>query len=167
MMSRQSADAVAGSCLRIDSPDPDARWADQPFPFVLAIDSGATGRLRTASVLTADGRPTQIRATLAARGGDSTTITLRRIGYSGSIVLGPDGGVRSGFAVSASAPTALQQDVAVTAPAAPARARDQAAREDARKSAAAPQASAAPPTPAPGPPIRQLRVTSRTVDCPR
>ena len=167
MMARQSLYGAAGSCVRIDSPDGDARWADQPFPLVVAIDSVATGPLPTASVLTAEGRPTRIRATLSPRGADSTTITLRRIGYSGSIVLGPGGVVRSGIAVSATGSTALQQEVAVGAPAAESRARAEGARDDARKSVAAPQPAAAQPAPAPGPPIRQLRVTARTIDCPR
>ena len=156
-VAKVSADAVAKSCVRLDSPDPDARWADQPFPLVIAIDSGASEGRRSAAVLTAAGEPTQIRATWIASG-DSVLVRLGRIGYSGSITLGPGTGVRSGFAVSAAAPTLLEQPV--LEPSAPARAA--APRADARKS----EPAAARPTPPPGPPVRQLRVTARVVACP-
>jgi hypothetical protein len=150
-MAREGTDAVATSCVRIDSSDPDARWADQPFPLVIALDSGASEGRRSAAVLTVAGEPTQIRATWIVRG-DSVLVRLGRIGYSGSIALGPDTGARSGLAVSAAAPTLLER--AVVEPSAPARA-------DARKAAAA-----ARPTPPAGPPVRQLRVTARVTACP-
>jgi hypothetical protein len=162
MMAKQDVDAVAISCVRLDSPDPDARWADQRFPLVLSIDSGSAAGPRDASVLTVAGQPTELRATWRPREGDSVSITLRRIGYSGSIVLGPGEGARSGVARSAAAPTALQEEVVAVAPSAQSRARADGARDEARKSEAAPQ-----PAPAPGPPVRQLRVNARTVPCPR
>ena len=158
MMAKKSADAVAKSCVLLNSPDSDARWADQAFPMVVALDSGLADRPRQASVLTPAGEPTSLRATWSPRG-DSIVVQLRRIGYSGSIVLGPDAGARSGIAVSAAAPTMLEE-VAVGEPSAPARA--EAPRADSRKAAAA----APRPTPPAGPPIRQLRVTARSVVCP-
>ncbi len=160
-MAEKSLDAVAKSCLRVDSPDADARWGDQRFPIVLAIDSGSATGQRTASVLTVAGQPTQLRAVWRPREGDSVSVVLRGIGYSGSIVLGPDRGTRSGVAVSATAPTTLQEEVVAVAPSAQSRARAEGARTEARRSAAAPQ-----PAPAPGPPVRQLRVTARPVPCP-
>lgn len=156
-LAKVGGDGVAKSCVRLDSPDPDARWADQPFPLVIAIDSGAAEGRRSAAVLTIAGEPTQIRATWIPSG-DSVLVRLGRIGYSGSIALGPDTGARSGFAVSAVAPTLLER--AVVEPSAPARAA--APRADARKA----EAAAARPTPPPGPPVRQLRVTARVVACP-
>ena len=150
MMAKTSANAVARSCLLLESQDADARWADQPFPLVLAIEPGAADAPRDAAVLTPSGEVTSLRAQWSPRGGDSVTVRLRRIGYSGSIALGPEAGARSGIAVSATAPTLLEEVVTSPAP----------ARAESRKAAAA----AAPP-PA-GPPVRQLRVTARTIACP-
>ncbi|HEU4723209.1 MAG TPA: hypothetical protein VFS59_17740, partial [Gemmatimonadaceae bacterium] len=147
----------------LDSPDAGARWADQPFPLLIALDPGPASGPRTASVLTAAGQPTELRATWRPRGGDSVSIVLRRIGYSGSIGLGPERGVRSGVAVSAAAPSALAEVAAVN-PSAQARVPGAGAREEVRKDAAAPQAA---PAPAAGPPVRQLRVTARAIACPR
>jgi hypothetical protein len=162
MMAKQSLDAVGRSCVRLDSPDADARWADQQFPLVLAIDSGSATGPRTASVLTVAGQPTQIRATWRPRANDSVSIALRRIGYSGSIVLGPDEGARSGVAVSAASPTAIQEDVVARIPSAQSRARAEGARDEVRRAEAAQQ-----PAPAAGPPVRQLRVTARSIPCPQ
>ena len=160
MMAKQSVDAVAQSCLRLDSPDADARWADQSFPMILALDSASANGQRSASVLTVAGQSTQLRATWRPLDGDSVSVALRRIGFSGSIALGPGHAARSGVAVSAAAPTALQDEVAAVAPSAPSRARADGAREEARRSVTRA------PAPAPGPPIRQLRVTARAVPCP-
>jgi hypothetical protein len=157
-MAKVRSDAVASSCVRLDSPDADARWADQSFPLLIALDSAAAEGRRPAPVLTATGETTQLRATWVPRG-DSVLVRLARIGYSGSIALGPDVGVRSGLAVSA-ASVALEE--VVVAPSEPARAA--APRPEARKA----EAAAARPTPTPpaGPPVRQLRVTARVVPCP-
>jgi hypothetical protein len=163
MMATEAADGVAKSCLRLESPDADARWADQPFPLVIALDPGPATGPRTASVLTVAGQPTELRATWRPRGADSVSIVLRRIGYSGSIALGPELGVRSGVAVSAAAPNALAEVVAVS-PSAQTRMPSAGAREEVRKDAAAPQAA---PAAAAGPPVRQLRVTARAIACPR
>jgi hypothetical protein len=154
MMAKTSQNAGAKSCLIIESADADARWADQPFPFVLAIEPGSGDGPRDAAVLAPGGEVTSLRAQWSPRGGDSVTVRLRRIGYSGSIVLGPEVGARSGVAVSAAAPTALEETVVASAPMQP--------RSDSRKAAAPAAAPSAPP----GPPVRQLHVTARSVGCP-
>jgi hypothetical protein len=158
MMAKKEGDVVAKSCVLLESPDANARWADRPFPLVLALDAGAADQPRQAAVLTPAGEVTELRAIWSPGAGDSVSIRLRRIGYTGSIALGPESGVRSGVATSSTVATALEQ-VAVR-PSAPARAEP---RSDARKTAAAaaPQA-----TPAAGPPLRQLRVTARDTACP-
>jgi hypothetical protein len=164
-LAKRSGYAVARSCFRLDSPDSDARWADQSFPLVLAVETGPAGEAREAAVLTPAGQTTQLRARWSPRGGDSVSITLRRIGYSGSMVLGPDAGARSGLAISAAAPTRLEELSVAAAPAqAQSRARADAERAESRKAAAAPAAPQV--APAPGPPVRQLRVTARSIACP-
>jgi hypothetical protein len=155
MMAKTSGNTVARSCLLLESQDPDARWADQPFPFVLAIEAGAADAPRDAAVLTPSGEVTSLRAQWSPRAGDSVAVRLRRIGYSGSIAFGPAAEARSGIAVSAAAATALEQVVVSPAPA-----RE---RADSRKAGAPAAASAAPPA---GPPLRQLRVTARSIACP-
>jgi hypothetical protein len=154
VMAKTSANTVARSCLLLESPDADARWADQPFPLVLALEPGTADGPRDAAVLTPTGEVTSLRAQWSPRAGDSVAVRLRRIGYSGSIAFGPEAGARSGIAVSAAAPTALEE---VVVGAAPAR-----ARTESRRAAAA----AAPAAPPAGPPLRQLRVTARRVACP-
>ncbi|MFL5618618.1 MAG: zf-HC2 domain-containing protein [Gemmatimonadaceae bacterium] len=153
-MALKSQYTVAKSCLRLESPDADARWADQPFPLVLAVEPGPVDGPRDAAVLTPSGETTSLRAQWIPRGADSVSVRLRRIGYSGSIALGPEAGSRSGIAVSAAAPTALEEVVVSSAPAQ--------ARADRRAAAPAPAQSA----PAAGPPVRQLRVTARSIGCP-
>jgi hypothetical protein len=155
MMAKTSGNTAARSCLMLESPDADARWADQPFPLVLAIEPGAADGSRDAAVLTPSGEVTSLRAQWSPRGGDSVTVRLRRIGYSGSISFGPGAESRAGVAVSAAAPTALEEVVASSAPAR--------ARADSRRANAPAAAQSAP---AAGPPVRQLRVTARNIDCP-
>jgi hypothetical protein len=155
IMAKSSANTVAKSCVLLESSDPDARWADQPFPLVLAIDAGAPDAPRNAAVLTPSGEVTSLRAQWSPRAGDSVAVQLRRIGYSGSIALGPESGTRSGVAASAAATTQLEQVVVSPAPSG--------ARAESRRAAAPSAASAAPPA---GPPVRQLRVTARSIACP-
>lgn len=158
-LAKSSGNAVARSCFRLDSPDADARWADQSFPLVLAVEPGLAEEARDAAVVTPGGQTTQLRARWIPRG-DSVRIVLRRIGYSGSIVLGPEAGTRSGVAVSATSELAA----AVSAAPAPARERADARTESRKAVSAAPAAPQA--APAPGPPVRQLRVTARSIGCP-
>ena len=65
--------------------------------------------------------------------------------------------------MSAAAPNALAEVVAVS-PSAQTRMPSAGAREEVRTDAAAPQAA---PAAAAGPPVRQLRVTARAIACPR
>ena len=153
-MAKGEQNTVAKSCLLIESPDPDAHWADQSFPFVLAIEPGSTDAARDAAVLTPGGDVTSLRAQWSPRGGDSVVVRLRRIGYSGSILLGPEAAARSGIAVSAVAVTALEEVAVNPAPAQ--------ARSDSRKAGAPATAQAAPA----GPPVRQLHVSARSIGCP-
>ena len=102
------------------------------------------------------------------------SIALRRIGYTGTIALGPEAGVRTGVAVSGPYEAQLEQVVVADAPAtAQARARGAVERADTRKAAAPPAAAAAPTAGTaaqaatePGPPVRQLRITARPIACP-
>jgi len=165
MMAKTSPGTVARSCLMLESPDADARWADQPFPLVLAIEPGSASGPRDAAVLTPNGGVTSLRAQWSPRGGDSVVVRLRRIGYSGSIVLGPEAGARTGTAVSSNFATTEEMTVATGyGTQAPARADEP--RATARRAAPAPAAPAPAPAPAAGPPVRQLRVTARSIACP-
>lgn len=164
MMAKTSANAVGKSCLLIESADADARWADQPFPLVLAIDPGTADAPRDAAVLTPAGEVTSLRAQWAPRSGDSVLVRLRRIGYSGSIVLGPFAGTRSGTAISSN--VASLEETVTTAYGTQARGRADAGRAESRRAAPAAAAPAAAP-PAAGPPVRQLRVTARSIGCPQ
>jgi hypothetical protein len=165
MMAKTSSGTVAKSCLMLESPDADARWADQPFPLVLAIEPGSANGPRDAAVLTPNGGVTSLRAQWSPRGGDSVLVRLRRIGYSGSIVLGPEAGARTGTAVSSNF-AATEETTVATGYGAQGPARADEARATARRVAPAPAAAPAPaPAPA-GPPVRQLRVTARSIACP-
>ena len=157
-MAKTAARTVARSCLLLESPDAEARWADQPFPLVLALEPGPSDGPRDVAVLTPSGETTSLRAQWSPGSADSVSVRLRRIGYSGSIALGPDAGARSGIAVSAVAPTMLEE-VAVGPSAQAPR-----VRADSRRADAA--ATAQQRIPAAGPPVRQLRVTARSVGCP-
>jgi len=156
LMAKTALKSDARSCLLLESGDANARWADQPFPLVLAIEPGPSDGLREAAVLTPTGETTSLRAQWTPRSGDSVFVRLRRIGYSGSIVLGPEAEARSGIAVSAAAPTMLEEQVAVSSP-------QPRASADSRRADAPAAAQRAPSA---GPPVRQLRVTARNVGCP-
>lgn len=170
-LSRETGNDVGITCLRVESAEPGASWGEQTFPMVLAVDPAPASGARGVAVLTTAGAPTPARGSWIGLGGDSVSIILRRIGYAGSMVLGPDRGARAGVAVSSPASAQLEQ-VAVGEAAPQARSRADGARAEARK-AAAPSAAATPPAatatqpsaPA-GPPVRQLRVTARATTCP-
>ena len=159
MAARKTSDAVAPSCVLVDSPEANARWADQPFPLVIALAAGPAEGSRQGAVLTPAGEPTPLRAIWNARGGDSVSVSLRRIGYSGSIALGPTAGGRTGIAVSAAAPIALDETAVTSASGAGA----DAPRTESRKAAPSVAQERAP---AAGPPVRRLRVTARSIPCP-
>ena len=112
--------AGAKQCFRIESTEPNATWGDQRLPVILVVDSGPPVGRRDATVLTASGGATQMRATWTRSANDSVSIALRRIGMTGAIALGPDAGVRTGVATSGAAPS--QPSAAPTpAPAPPVR----------------------------------------------
>ena len=176
-MSRVATNAVATSCLRVENSEPGASWGDQPFPMILVVEPGRPSEPRNVSVLTAAGAPTPVRGSWSERGGDSVAITLRRIGYTGSIVLGPGDGLRTGVALSGAATPALERIVATGLGMSQPDGRAEGARaaESRKAPAAAPSAA---PSAAPardqassaateaGPPLRQLRVTARLITCP-
>jgi hypothetical protein len=170
-MAQQVGNAVGRTCLRLESSEPGASWGEQPFPMVMAVDPGPVDGPRRVAVLTTAGDPTSVRGSWSALGGDSVSIALRRIGYSGSIVLGPNDGVRAGIAVSSPATAQLENVVVAEGATAPPRSRADGAPAESRKTAA-PSAAAPPPRAAPqaaaqsGPPVRQLRVTARPITCP-
>jgi hypothetical protein len=162
VMAKRTNDAVAKTCILVDSPEVGARWADQPFPLVIALDPGVAEGPRQGSVLTPAGEPTSLRAVWNERGGDSVSVTLRRIGYSGTMVLGPTAGGRTGIAVSAAAPVTLNETAVTGASGASTDAQKAESRQSAPAAAPAAQAR----TRAAGPPVRQLRVTARSIACP-
>jgi len=144
--------AVGKQCFRIESTEPSATWGDQRLPIILVVDSGPPVGRRDATVLTASGGATSMRATWSRSANDSVSIALRQIGVTGAIALGPEAGVRTGVASSGGAPAMLEGAVV-----------DAARRADSRK--AAPSQPSAAPTPAPAPPVRQLRVSARAIAC--
>jgi hypothetical protein len=89
-------------------------------------------------------------------------LTLRRIGYSGTMVLGPTTEGRIGIAVSAAAPVTLNETAVAGANGASTEAQKAESRQSAPAAAPAAQAR----TRAAGPPVRQLRVTARSIACP-
>jgi hypothetical protein len=176
--------AVAGAvCYRLESSSPGATWGGEALPLVVSADSAARSGRTPAQVLTAAGRPTSIRALFRRGGADSLTLMLSRIGYSGTIALGPDLGGRTGIA--SSAPSAMElESVVVTGYSTGER--DSATTGGARKpTATANTATRAPsgaPAPAPAAPAvsaakraessaqpsatNASRVTMRVVSCP-
>ena len=152
--------AGARQCFRLESTEANATWGDQRLPVILVVDSGPSVGRRDATVLTAAGGPTSMRAFWTRSANDSVSITMRRIGMTGAIALGPDAGVRSGVASSGATTAMLEGAIATTAQSRPSA---DAGRADARK--AAPSQPSAAPTPAPTPPVRQLRVSARAIAC--
>lgn len=116
MMAPKSLIGVAIACYRMEG-SAGARWAGVLFPLIVSTDSSVRAGLTAAPVLSAAGQPTSIRAQWIAGRSDSLTLRLRRVGYSGSIALGPDVGGRAGTAISAPASTELEAAGAASAPA--------------------------------------------------
>lgn len=174
----KSAVGVAIQCYRIESPTGGAAWGGQTFPLVISADSAARAGLTPARVLDAAGRPTSISAQFLRGAGDSITLRLRRIGYSGSIALGPDVGGRAGLAFSD--PVASQLEQTVVTGMSDQRRDASASTSGARKAAGAaanvapaePNTAARSASPAPAPVVASpsrgagTRVTMRVVGCP-
>jgi len=184
----RSAVGVAIACYRIESADRNATWGGERLPLIVSADSATRAGAGFVAVLDDAGRPTQIRARWTGRP-DSLLLRLQRLGYSGSIALGPDVGGRTGVASTAPAAAAFEQVVVVgmgaeerdaskraptsteSAARPDASAPTDGARADAAK-ARAPAVSAAPPLPAGGPRPAEsaaavsVRVTMRPIACP-
>ena len=112
-----AAAVAAGECYRVESTAP-AAWGSASLPLIVAIDSNGTD----ARVLTASGGVTETRAFLESNGAESVLLRLRRIGYSGSMSLSADAGMRKGVmrsvaesATSARGRNDLGQSTAITA----------------------------------------------------
>ena len=170
MVAQRSTVGVARQCYRIESSDPGASWGGQSLPLVVSSDSAARSGLTPVRVLDAAGRPTSISAQFIRGTGDSLTLRLRRLGYTGTIELGPDVGGRVGLAFSEPATAQLEQVVVTgqgtedrNAPAA-----SRAARKATGAGAAAAASAAPTAPPAPAQPSRGAgsRVTMRAVSCP-
>ena len=164
----RSADAVAKQCYLLESAVPGAQWGGESLPLVVVVDSAVRATGAPASVLTASGRPTPVRARYLPGNADSLTLALQRIGYTGSIQLGPDLGGRVGLATSAPATVALE---AVTVTSADARRRDSGAgavaeRKAAASPAAAPASGVAGASPAAPARVVVTRVRMRAASCP-
>ena len=107
---RDSRGVAAGECYRVESTVP-ANWGSVRLPLIIAMDSAGTD----ARVLTLAGGETEARAYLQYNGADSAIFRLRRIGYSGSLMLAATGAMRSGVirssasSAAASAPMAARQ----------------------------------------------------------
>ena len=86
-----AAAVAAGECYRVESPAP-AAWGSASLPIIVAIDTNGTD----ARVLTTSGGVTDTRAFLESNDADSVLLRLRRIGYSGSMSLSADAGMRKG-----------------------------------------------------------------------
>ena len=146
------APAVAGfeapQCYRVESANGSAAtWGPVALPIVLALDAPATRP--SVRVLTADGKDTDARATFERRGNDSLLFSLRRIGYTGSLVVGTTGDVRAGVMRSAPSTLALSEVVVTTPTVTPQRRalRKPSAAASRADSAAPPERAAAPAVP--------------------
>ena len=137
----------APECYRVESASgATATWGTVALPLVIAVDAPDRAR-----VLTVAGQPTEASARVSSAGDDSLRLSLRRIGYEGTLTLGAAAETRAG--VMRSRPTAATLSQVVTSSAAPesAEARRQVTpqrripvrRDVARDSAAAPPPRAA------------------------
>lgn len=90
-----AANVEATQCFRVESASGTAAtWGPVALPLVIALDAPASRSL--ARVLTAAGAETGTGAVWKRAPNDSLLFTLRRIGFSGSLVLGEPGPVRAG-----------------------------------------------------------------------
>ena len=168
MVSGRSLAGVAVRCYLIESEASGATWGGQPLPILVSADSAARIGQAAAGVLTVAGQPTGMTARFATGRADSLTLTLRRLGYSGTIALGPDVGGRAGTAFSA--PVAAELG-AVVATGTDTRRRDAAggiagARKATEAGAGATRPEAPSNAPAQAKSGSRSRVTMRLVGCP-
>ncbi|HEX5970468.1 MAG TPA: zf-HC2 domain-containing protein, partial [Gemmatimonadaceae bacterium] len=112
-----SAGIEAPQCYRVESATgAAATWGPVTLPFVLALEAPATSG--AARVLTPAGQDADARAVVERRAGDSLLFTLRRIGYTGTLVVGAPGEVRAGVMRSAPSATLLESTVVTAVPSA-------------------------------------------------
>jgi hypothetical protein len=171
IVSQRSASNVARQCFLIESSAAGATWGGQAFPVIVSTDSSARLGQAPVQVLDAAGRPTSIRAQFERASGDSLVLRLRRLGYTGSIALGPDVGGRAGLAFSEPVSTQLEAVVVTSAGAQERDARTGATAARKAAGASAPGAARAdapapPPTAPPTPKSAGNRVSMRAVGCP-
>jgi hypothetical protein len=154
-----SGSSVARSCYSLESTQGGAMWGDQPLPLVVVVDSGPAVGTRNAA-LRSGAAGTEVRAAWERSGKDSVTITLQRVGMTGTIALGPEVGGRAGTAASGE----------ITAMAALSGAREDADTRARAKSLKPPPAPNAEPAVAPGMAKKSatalLHVTLRPITCP-
>ncbi len=98
-VSEYSGSSVARSCYSLESTQGGAMWGGQPLPLVVVVDSGPAVGTRSATVRSG-AAGTEVRAAWVRSGKDSVTLTLQRVGMTGTIALGPDAGGRAGTATS-------------------------------------------------------------------
>jgi hypothetical protein len=97
-------------CLRVESATgAAATWGPVSLPLVLALDAPSTSPL--ARVITPEGASTDTYATWQRGNSDSLQFALRRLGYTGTLVLGEPGDVRAGVMRSSTAFTRLEEVV--------------------------------------------------------
>jgi hypothetical protein len=160
-----SSSTVGGarSCYVVESPTAGGNWGGEALPLLVVVDSAARTGAGTAPVFTVAGVRTPLQARWIRVGRDSLSLSLRRIGYSGTISLGAElAGGRAGVARSGPQTTLLEEVVAGAAqPRNQAEARDTQARvassarglaKDERGAAGA---------------AREYPVTMRSAACPR
>lgn len=102
----------AKTCYLLETRTPSSTWGGVALPLVVALDSAARAGSGPATVLTRAGSPTAVQARWTRAADDSVTLSLRRIGFSGAIALGPElGGGRAGLARSAPSSLMLESVV--------------------------------------------------------
>jgi hypothetical protein len=179
----------ARQCYLVESRAADGTWGGEALPLLVAVDSSARSGSGSASVFTASGARTPLQARWVRTGRDSLSLTLRRLGYSGAIALGPElAGGRAGIARSAPQAALLEQLVVAGAgetrnqsvardsqPRSASVARDLAKDDRRAASGAAPGAPSAAPAPAASAlaerartsvAMREYPVTMRPAACP-
>ena len=156
----------ARSCYLLESPAAGGSWGGEALPLLVVADSAARAGAGAAPVFTVAGARTPLQARWVRVGRDSLSLSLRRIGYSGTISLGAElAGGRSGVARSGPQTARLEEVVAGAA-----QPRNQAAARDTQarvaSAARAPAASAlAEPARTPVA-MREYPVTMRSAACP-
>jgi len=99
------------TCYRVESSTPNARWALQPLPLVVALDTNRYAGGRQARLFSPSGARLPMSASWSRTPADSLSIALRFIGWTGTIAAGPESPVRVGVASSGQQSNALEEVV--------------------------------------------------------